>query len=246
MNNIKNKLYNKLAQVRARTGKNTKIIILVCTNPATVYHSLQYSEEEKGWGDIYLPTSVTQFGEFMKDDENIYMLDMRQILSEHTDKLLFAQADSHWTQIAGYYGYYLVAQKVKQDFPATKIYDIEKDFDVNIYTGGGDLLGFMGAHNTTSVWASVTPKSESMYVSQSAPTAYWMGDSYYHSISPFFSLLFSKVYLNEYSYLAHPPLYCYTLDSLESRKPDYLFYVWTERNVDAMLSWFESAIVNEG
>ena len=246
MNNIKNKLYNKLAQVRARTGKNTKIIILVCTNPATVYHSLQYSEEEKGWGDIYLPTSVTQFGEFMKDDENIYMLDMRQILSEHTDKLLFAQADSHWTQIAGYYGYYLVAQKVKQDFPATKIYDIEKDFDVNIYTGGGDLLSFMGAHNTTSVWASVTPKSESMYVSQSAPTAYWMGDSYYHSISPFFSLLFSKVYLNEYSYLAHPPLYCYTLDSLESRKPDYLFYVWTERNVDAMLSWFESAIVNEG
>ena len=246
MNNIKNKLYNKLAQVRARTGKNTKIIILVCTNPATVYHELQYSEEEKGWGNVNMPTSVTQFGEFMKDDENIYMLDMRQILSEHTDKLLFAQADSHWTQIAGYYGYYLVAQKIKQDFPATKVYDLETDFDTSIYAGGGDLLSFMGASGTKAVWASVTPRSEDMKVSSSAPTAYWMGDSYYHNSSTYFDLLFSEVYLNNYDYLAHPPLYCYTLDDLENRKPDYLFYVWTERNVDAALSWFESTIINEG
>lgn len=245
MTNIKNKLYAKLDEIRARTGKNTKIIILICTNPATVYHSLQYSEEEKGWGDYDLPTSVTQFGEFMKDDENIYMLDMRQILSEHTDRLLFAQADSHWTQIAGYYGYYLTAQKIKQDFPATKVYDLDADFDTSIYPGGGDLLGFMGASGTKAVWASVTPKSDDMTAPASAPTAYWMGDSYYHNISPYFKLLFSKVYLNEFESQPHPPLYNYTLDDLENRQPDYLFYVWTERNVDAVLSWFDNTIVNE-
>ena len=246
MNYIKTKLYDKLDEIRARTGKNTKIIILICTNPATVYHDMQYSEAEKGWGNVYAPSSVTQFGEFMKGDENIYMLDMRQILSEHTDQLLFAQADSHWTQIAGYYGYYLVAQRIKQDFPFMTVYDLEKDFDTSIYAGGGDLLNFMGASGTKAVWASVTPKSENMKAGSDAPTAYWMGDSYYHNISPYFDLLFSKVYLNEFATQAHPPLYDYTLDDLENRKPDYLFYVWTERNVDMALSWFDTTIYNEG
>lgn len=244
MNNIKNKLYDKLAQVRARTGKNTKIIILVCTNPATIYHDLQYSEAEKGWGDYDLPTSVTQFGEFMKDDENIYMLDMRQILSEHKDKLLFMQADSHWTSIAAYYGYYLAANRIKNDFPSTKVYDLEKDFNVNIAVGGGDLLNFMGASGAHAVSASVSAKSESMYASSNAPTAYVMGDSYYWGVSGYLNLLFSNVYLNDPP--TNPPLYDYTLDDLESKKPDYLFYVWTERNVDASLSWFESTIVNGG
>lgn len=245
MNYIKGRLYDKLAEVRARTGKNTKIIILVCTNPAAIYHGLQYSEEEKGWGDYNEPTSVTQFGEFMKDDENVYMIDMRQILSEHTDELLFMQADSHWTQIAAYYGYYLAAQKIKGDFPDTKVYDLNKDFNVHEGLTGGDLLNFMGAHGAAAYSASVTPKSSDMKAPSNAPTAYVMGDSYYGAFASFLDLMFSRVYLNQFEYQAHPPLYNYVLDDLESKKPDYLFYIWTERNVDTSLSWFESAIVGE-
>ena len=244
MNNIKKKLYDKLAEVRSRTGKNTKIIILVCTNPATVYHDLQYGQEEKGWGDCDMPTATTQLGEFLSD-ENVYMLDMRQILSEHKNQLLFMQADSHWTQIGAYYGYYLTANRIKQDFPTLPVYDLENDFETAVAAGGGDLLGFMGASGVTAVSVYVAAKYDYMSSPSGKPTAYVMGDSYMGAFYGFLPLLFSDVYYNMFDDHPNRPLYDYILDDLESKKPDYLFYIWTERNIDAAMSKLESRIIGE-
>ena len=225
----------QLSAIRQKTGKNTKIICIVCTNPAVIYHDMQYTEEEGGRGDYFTETPVTQFAQYMKDNEDIYFLDLRDILMEHRDKLLFMQADSHWTQIAAYYGYFRAAQKIQKDFPQLKIYDLEKDFNPEIVTSGGDLLVFMGIHDrTAAVTASVTPKDDSVKAESSYPTAYVMGDSYYGAIRPFLDLLFSEIYLNNPP--TNPPLYDYTLDDLETRQPDYLVYIWTERNVDAGLN----------
>ncbi len=238
---IKKYLHAQLDEVRRHTGKNTKIIILVCTNPATIYHGLQYPLEEGGVGDKLEPTSTTQMAEFLSDDEDIYMLDMRDILLQHTDKLLFMQADSHWTQISAYYGYYLCAQKIKQDFPDTKVYDLEKDFETEIVPSGGDLLNFMGIGGMTlACTATVTANSSDMDAKDGAPTAYVMGDSYYNALREFLPLMFSKIYLNNPP--SNPPLYDYTLEDLESKKPDYLFYVWTERNINGGLGMITSSI----
>ncbi len=235
-NSRKNYLYAQLQQIRNKTGKNTKIIIIVCTNPATVYHEVQYTEEEGGWGDKYRPTSYSLFAEYMKDDENIYVIDLRDLFEQNKDKrLLFMQADSHWTQIAAYYGYYRAAQKIQKDFPNTKVYDLDKDFNVQTVPSGGDLLNFMGISGVRAATASVTPKSESMYASSDAPTAYVMGDSYYGAIRPHLDLLFSEIYLNNPP--SNPPLYDYTLEDLQTKQPDYLVYIWTERNIDANLGY---------
>lgn len=225
----------QLGLIRQATGKNTKIICIVCTNPAVIYHDIQYTEEEGGRGDYFTETPVTQFAEFMKDSDDIYFLDLRDTLMEHRDKLLFMQADSHWTQIAAYYGYLRAAEKIKKDFPELQIYDLEKHFNTQIVKNGGDLLVFMGIQDrAAAITASVTPKKSSMKAKKTYPTAYVMGDSYYGAISPFLDLLFSEIYLN-YPEI-NPPLYDYRLDDLETRQPDYLVYVWTERNIDADLS----------
>ena len=234
LSQVKNYLNAQLQKIRAKTGKNTKIIIVVCTNPATVYHEVQYTEEEGGWGDKYTPTSYTQLAEYMKDDNDVYVLDMRDLFEQNKDKrLLFMQADSHWTSVAAYYAYYRAAQKVQKNFPQTKVYDLDRDFNVSVAAGGGDLLGFMGAHGVSAATTSVSWKSESMRAASNAPTAYVMGDSYYWAISGYLELMFSKVYLNNPA--SNPPLYDYTLNDLQTKKPDYLFYVWTERNIDTGL-----------
>ena len=240
LSNAKNFLTAQLGRIRQATGKNTKIIIAVCTNPATVYHDVQYSEEEGGWGDHYEPTSYTQLADYMKDSEDVYVLDMRELFEQNKDRLLFMQADSHWTSVAAYYAYYRAAQAIKKDFPATKIYDLDKDFNVEIVPGGGDLLGFMGAGGVRAANASVTRKSEDMRAPSTAPTAYVMGDSYFWAMSGYLDLLFSRIYLNEPA--SNPPLYDYTLSDLQTKKPDYLLYIWTERNIDSGLGMIFSAI----
>lgn len=243
MLNIKKYLEVQLDQVRELTGKKTKIIVITCTNPATIYHEQQYSEEEGGWGDHFLPTSVTQFAEYMKNDDDIYMIDIRELLEANkNDRLLFMQADSHWTQVAAYYAYYLAAQKIQKDFPDTKIYDLDEDFDVQIVESGGDLLNFIGASDlgARAATASVSWKDASMAAPETAPTAYVMGDSYYHAVSGYLDLLFSDIYLNDPE--NNPPLYDYTLEDLAGRQPDYLVYIWTERNVDGALSMLTSCI----
>lgn len=240
---VKKFLEAQLAEVRAETGKNTKIITIICTNPATIYHEEQYDESEGGWGDHFMPTSTTQFAEFMKDNEDIYIIDMRDLLEQNKkDRLLFMQADSHWTQVAAYYGYYLAAQRIKKDFPETKIYDLDKDFDTQIVPSGGDLLNFMGASGlgVAAATASVTWKDGNMAAPDTAPTAYVMGDSYYGAIKDYLDLLFSEIYLNTPE--TNPPLYDYSLVELAERQPDYLVYIWTERNIDGSLSMLTSSI----
>lgn len=243
MAGVKGYLHNQLAEIRKVTGKNTKIIIVVCTNPATIHHDMLFDESEGGWGDYSCETSVTQFGEFMKDDGDIYFLDLRRILDEHKDRLLFMQADSHWTQLGAYYGYYSAAQKIKLDFPNTVVYDIDKDFETRIVKSGGDLLtaNFMNVPvGVAAVTAEVTRKSDDMLAGPDAPSAYIMGDSYMGAISAYFDVMFGQTYFNVSE--TGSRLYDYTLEDLQTKKPDYLFYVWTERNVDASLTMLMHAV----
>ena len=242
MQGIKGFLHAQLDQIRAASGKNTKIITVICTNPATIYHNVQYTEAEGGWGDHFMPTSVTQFAEFMKDDEDIYIVDIRDLLEANkNERLLFMQADSHWTQVAAYYAYYKAAQKIKHDFPDTKIYDLDKDFDITISPSGGDLLNFMGVGGVvTAATASVSWKDGSMAAPETAPTAYVMGDSYYGAFSGYLELMFSDIYLNTPE--TNPPLYDYTLEDLGEKQPDYLVYIWTERNIDGALGMLTASI----
>ena len=242
MQNVKNYLHAQLEQIRQVTGKKTKIIICICTNPATIYPEVQYGENEGGWGYYEEETSTTMMAKFMEDDDDIYFLNLRPLLQKNKDRLLFMQADSHWTQIAAFYGYYLATQKIQKDFPKIKMYNIDRDFDVYIVPTGGDLLNFMGCSGlgVKAATASVVWKYDSMQAPSDAPTAYVMGDSYYGAIKDYLDLMFSKVYLNNPA--SNPPLYDYTLEDLQTKQPDYLFYVWTERNIGGDLGMILGSI----
>ena len=107
---------------------------------------------------------------------------------------------------------------------------------------GGDLLNFMGCSGmgVKAATASVMWKYDSMQAPADAPTAYVMGDSYYGAIKEYLDLMFSKVYLNNPA--SNPPLYDYTLEDLQTKQPDYLFYVWTERNIGGDLGMIINAV----
>ena len=231
LNNVKGYLTNKLNVVRAQTGKNTKIIILVCTNPVTIYHDKQFSESEGGRGDYYTESPSTILKEYMKDNEDIYILDLREILTEHKDEDLFMQCDTHWTTLAAYYGYTELVAAVKRDFPSTTVYPLSK-YTVAYGYSGGDLLNFTGGSSLgMRSWKINVACDFSYTLPSDAPTAYVMGDSYYGAISKFLPQVFSQIYLNTPA--ENAPLYDYSLNDLETRRPDYLLYIWTERNVES-------------
>lgn len=236
MAEVKGYLENKLANVRAQTGKNTKIIIIICTNPATIYHDRQYSEAEGGRGDYFTSTPTTQFAEYMKGNNNIYVIDLRDILMQHKAEGMFDQCDSHWTEVAGYYAYYSMLQYVKKDYSNLPTLSLKNDCTVtySFAGGGGDLLSFTGggARGMQS-WGPTVSIKNGVTLPSNAPTAYVMGDSYYWAISQYFGQAFSTVYLNSPD--SNPPLYDYSLNDLSAKKPDYLVYMWTERNVDGNL-----------
>ena len=98
-------------------------------------------------------------------------------------------------------------------------------------------MGISG--KTTAANAKVTRKDNVEAAPSTAPTAYVMGDSYYWCMQPYLDLMFSEVYLNEPA--SNPPLYDYTLADLENRKPDYLYYIWTERNIGGDLGMLYNA-----
>lgn len=229
INNVDGYLRNKLDAVRAETGKDTKIIIVVCTNPATINHDLQYPEDIGGRGDYLAPSPSTMLAEHFENDEDIYYIDLRDILLEHKDEMLFYQGDTHWTPLAGYYAYTEVAAAVKRDFPSVSTFPLSK-YTVDYGYRNGDLLIFTGGANKGMRFWGVDVRCEFKYrLSTEAPTAYVMGDSYYWSISGFLPQIFKKIYLN--SPEENPPLYDYSLNDLSEKKPDYLFYIWTERNI---------------
>ena len=209
-----------LELAREKTGKNTKIIVLVATNPAVIYHDRQY-EEPFGRGDSLSETSSTLLAKRLKDDPDIYFIDLREVLLSHRDEEIFYQTDSHWTQLGGYHGYLEMMKYVHKDFPDAPVaellkYNIVHDYRISDLMTDNFLNGYVIGMREYTTYIVQTPVSK--VVNDNSPSMYYVGDSYTGCISAFFSDSFSKVTTNE--------LYNYDFKNLEKLKPDYLVYVF--------------------
>ena len=227
-----------LEKARELTGKNTKMIALIATNPAVIYHDRQY-EEPFGRGDSLCDTSSTMLAERLKDDPDIYFIDLREVLLAHRDEEIFFQTDSHWTQLGGYYGYLEMMKYIHRDFPDAPVaelanYNIIHDYRISDLMTDNFLNGYGIGMREYAINVFQTPVSR--VVTEKSPSIYYVGDSYTGCVSLYFYDTFSEVTTND--------LYNYNFKNLAKLKPDYLVYVFTERNLDAQASivWAQTEI----
>ena len=258
LGNVKTHLENVLATIRGRTGKNTKLIIISVTNPATIYYDEQF-DDPLGPGSILAETPTTAFVEYMKGHEDIYVVDAREALMAHKDELIFHQTDTHYTELGAYWCYRaMMDDYVLNDFPQAVVHPLS-DYDINYVIGGkGDLTGIMGVNDFYECTPYLEPEFSSSLVGNiydvkrlhskvgiavgtyptyseiaapNNPTAYLLGDSYTANFALFASQAFSKLYINQ------GLMGQFYLDDLETKQPDYIVFVCTERNVGTDLSF---------
>ena len=225
-------------KARELTGKNTKIIVLIATNPAVIYHDRQY-EEPFGRGDSLSETSSTLMAKRLKDDPDIYFIDCRDVLLSHRDEEIFYQTDSHWTNLGAYYCYLEMMNYVHKDFPNAPVadllkYNIIRDYRISDLMTDNFLNGYgIGMREYTS-YIYQTPVSR--VINNDSPSIYYVGDSYTGAIREFFYDTFSTCTTND--------LYNYKFKNLKKLQPDYLVYVFTERNLDSQCSivWAQTTV----
>lgn len=227
-----------LAKARELTGKNTKMIVLVATNPAVIYHDRQY-EQPFGRGDCLAETSSTLLAKRLENDSDIYFVDCRDVLLAHRDQEIFYQTDSHWSHLGAYYGYLKMMDYVHKDFPDAPVadltnYNIWHDYRISDLMTDNFLNGYGIGMREYTLYIGQTQVSR--VVNESSPSIYYVGDSYTGLTNIFFLDTFSEVTTNE--------LYNYNFMNLEKLKPDYLVYVFTERNLDAQASivWAQTTL----
>lgn len=258
MNGVKNHLESQLEIIRGRTGKDTKLIIISVTNPATIYYNEQLNNPV-GPGKINAVTPTSVFTEFMKGHEDIYVVDARKVLTEHKDEIIFHQTDTHYTELGAYWCYReMMDEYVLNDFPEAIVHPLS-DYNVDYVLGDkGDLTGIAGVNEFYEYTPYLNPKFDQslvgsihavkrahskvgisvrtypVYSSIDAPknpTAYLIGDSYTANFALFASQAFSELYINQ------DLMSVFQLDDLETKKPDYIVFVCTERNVGTDLAY---------
>lgn len=244
-----------LENVRAATGKNTKLIYAIIPNPSNVYYDEQRDYLQAAVSTTERPKSVmTQFTDAMKNNNDIYVLDLFPSLYAHKDEMIYFRTDTHYTELGAYYCYLDIMNAVQKDYPGAKVRKIGADYTVDyVENSAGDIAGMigLGAMETFPTFIAKFSDTGSYYkskradgiktcgynpgawqqnssISSSNPTCYFLGDSYGCFILPFIGANFSQVWTNS------GILWNYNIDyaMLAQNKPDYLIFVLCERNIN--------------
>lgn len=251
-NNLKN-------TIRAATGKNTKIIYMICPNPATIYYDEMRSYISNAVSGQKRKTAAWQFVEAMQGEEGFIVPNLYEAFENYKDEDIFYRTDTHWSELGAFYAYKELMKSVKKDFPKTKTYSVS-DFEVKHEdVPRGDLGSFIGGTNMRESTPFLYPKftdtgdyytarrmsgasvstnvgvypttSKLKNYNSSMPSCYFIGDSYGANFLPFCGMSFGKMFANG------GVLWQYTIDYelLKREKPDYVMFIYTDRNIDANL-----------
>ena len=244
-------LLGRLQQIRAATGKNTEIIYVICPNPVAIYYDSvnSYIPQHPAWN-----TPASQLISYMKDVEGIRFADVYSALMAHRDEPIFHQTDTHWTEVGAYYAYQQMMGIIQTNFKNANIWQPNSFILTYKREIGGDLTSSVtslpGAYEwtpyltpnfssalqgpffsikraTSAVGVNVGAYPTSSKISnENLPVGYLIGDSYGANFLPFAALGFRELYMNP------GVLWNYPLDFnlLQEKKPDYIIYVYTERN----------------
>ena len=254
-----------LKNIQSATGKDTKLIISIIPNPATVY----YDEQRDflyagGLSKESFPGNVAyQYIEYMNSNavtDDIYVLDLRQALYDHKDEQIFFATDTHYTELGAYYCYLEIMEAVKKSHPNVKIRKLGTDYSVEYMDlPGGDMTSMVGLSgmkehapffianfsDTGSYYNS--KRADGMKVAGFGPSAWQQNSSLNSSSNPTayfigdsygcYILPFIGANFSKV-WTNSGVLWNYTMDYnlLAANKPDYVIFLICERNVKSDLS----------
>ncbi len=256
----KNLLVKFREKVCKYTGKDTQIIYMICPNPSTVYYDEMRDYISSATGGKKNKTAAWQFVEKMQGVNGFIVPNMYELYDKYKSEDIFYRTDTHWSELGAFYAYTEMIQFVKDDFTKTPMYTLS-DFNV-VYEdcSAGDYSSMLGSMREQTPF--LYPKSSfptgayyparrksgvnistavSYYPEYSSvngsglPTCYFMGDSYGANFLPFAGMSFGEMYGSSGD---QGVLWNYSVDYgiLSTEKPDYILYIFTDRNIGTDLS----------
>ncbi len=260
VNYVKNDLVSFREQVCNATGKDTKIIYIIAPNPCTVYYD-EMRDYIAGAVKGQNKTPAWQFVEVMQGVDGFIVPDLYTEFTKLKNQDIFFRTDTHWSELGAFYAYNRLMPSIKSDFPNTPCYTLN-DFNV-VYEdcSAGDMAGMIGANGMREDTPFLYPKfslskagafyearrasgnsitcnvgaypTSSSVSGRNLPTCYFMADSYGAYFLPFAGMSFGNMCGNSTG-----AMWNYTVDwnLLREKKPDYLLYVYTDRNIDENLT----------
>ncbi len=253
LNYAKSYLTDLRAQICKATGKDTKIIYVICPNPGTVYSDQMPEYVTMYTGGQKKLTPAWQFVNTMKNVEGFVVPDLYMMYDRYKDQDIFYRTDTHWSELGAYYACEELMRLVRKDFPGMPVYSLSSFKVVHEDHSAGDMAPMIGAggmreekpilypnfydvgdyylaHRNGGFGAF--PADGNLNASSDRPSCYFMSDSYGANFLPFAGMYFGKMYSNR-----NGVMWTYNLDFnlLAEKKPDYLMYVYTDRNIDGAL-----------
>ncbi len=253
-------LINLRQTVCTYTGKDTKFIYVIAPNPVTVYYDGVRDYILDAVSGEQQKTAAWQFVQTMQDVDGFIVPDLYDEFAKVRDEDIFYRTDTHWSELGAFYAYSSVISHIKRDFPRTPVYSLS-DFDVvyeDCYAGDLASTKFLnasdlretvpflypkfksvGAYYTArrqsgkSIGVAVAPYPETSSIRGSnLASCYFVSDSYGANFLPYAGMSFGKMFANE------GVMWNYTLDTelLKTEKPDYVMFIYTDRNIDENLS----------
>ncbi len=248
LNYVKTYLTQLRTEICNATGKDTKIIYVICPNPGTVYSDQMPDYITAYTGGKKMTTPAWQFVELMKDVEGFIVPDLYTMYDKYKDEDIFYRTDTHWSELGAYYACQELMGLVKKDFPAVPVYSIGDFNTVYEDQPAGDMAPMIGAGNMKERKPILYPKfsavgdyytahrnggfgafpQEAALPGEGLPSCYFMSDSYGANFLPFAGMYFGKMYSNK-----NGVLWTYNIDFglLAEKKPDYVMYIYTDRNI---------------
>ncbi len=255
---LKNYLIGVRADICKATGKDTKMIYVIAPNPGTVYSDEMRDYILDATGGEKKLTAAWQFVNTMQGVDGFIVPDLYTLYDGLKDEDIFYRTDTHWSELGAFYAYREVMTSVKNDFSKTKVYSLS-DFNV-VYEDcpAGDMASMLGTGDMREQTPFFYPKfsnvgayygarratgkslgsavgaypATSSITGTGLPTCYFIGDSYGANFLPFAGMSFGEMYANK-----DKTLWSYALDYslIAEEKPDYVMYIYTDRNIGADL-----------
>jgi hypothetical protein len=218
-----------------------KFIFLMAPNKHTIYPEQYPIKRPEGI------TRTEQIMDAMTDNlKDVVIYPRDYILSKKAKPIpAYFETDSHWNMLGASYAYNLIFEKIKNKFPNTIFPDIEFITDVT-YDSLGDLVplsGFTSYGKRTipdihpekgwpAYYAYIKNDGRNCAIenkNQSLPKAIIFHDSFFPTLEPFTSTLFSSAEYNWRWFTENEK------ESILQNKPDIIIWEVVERAIDGIL-----------
>ena len=200
------------------------------------------------------PEGFTRTDQIVKhlDEKNVSYIYLRDYLidKKSSNYPIYYETDTHWNDRGAYHASEIIREKIQNYFPGKKIHDVAYEFKIkNDYRGDLlNMLGYKKFRKATVIDVFVQGNSTEKYFQylikddndggrvltegkdKSLPHAVIFRDSFFVSLEPFVSVLFSEADYHWRYYKDEDKKY------ILEKKPDIVIWEMIERNIPVVLN----------